>query len=644
MDAAEQRYVAHLETLGIDATQLAVDRKGTLGSKATGVDTVTLRLPRLAVTGEGGSEDADLVKHGNIGRGGMGVVWAGTQRALRRSVAVKELYADDSERTRAHLLREAIVTGAIEHPNVVPVHLLGRNEDGRPLLVMKRIEGTPWRDQLVPLFTSKGPAELATIEQQLHIFTQVCNAVDFAHSRGVLHRDLKPENVMLGSFGEVYVLDWGIARVTDEQSGLPTLATDSEVVGTPGYMAPEMAAGDVDATDERTDVYLLGAALHELVIGKRRHEADGVLATLAAAYESKPYRYPDWVPEEMADICNRATHADPDQRFADVRSLREAVEAFMRHRSSRELSALALASLAELEQALEGNVRKRTMDAVAIAGLVSEARFGLEQALAQWQGNREARKAQQRLRVLMIGYEIDNDNLRAAKAQLAALDEPHPELEARLREAEAEARERVQEIADLERMRAEGDIRAHAMGRIGISWVFGGVLAVVIGTFGVLHAFGLSELGYPEALGIGALFLVVAFDTRRRQQVGNLADRRIIDSIFITAVLAVGSLGLSWRGDVDFTIGLALTMYVTGAGTAVMAAVIERSLGWSALGFLVTGALITVFPRLRGVVMGLGCLISFAAAARAWRNVGAQGEHAAMIGSAGSEDASGRPM
>ena len=633
MDPSEERYAAHLKTLGIDATQLAIDRKGTLASKSIGSgESETLRLPRLAVTGEAGSVDADLVKHGDIGRGGMGVVWAGTQRALRRSVAVKELHADDSEETRAHLLREAIVTGAIEHPNVVPVHLLGRNEDGRPLLVMKRIEGTPWRDQLVPLFTKKGPAPLATIERQLHIFTQVCNAIDFAHSRGVLHRDLKPENVMLGSFGEVYVLDWGIARVTDEQLGLPAIVRDSEVVGTPGYMAPEMAAGDVNATDERTDVYLLGAVLHELVTGKRRHRADGVLATLAAAFESKSYAYPDWVPEEMAEICNRATHADPEQRFPDVRSLRMAVEAFMRHRSSRELSAAAVAALRELEGVLEGDVRKRTVDAVTIAGLVSEARFGLEQALAHWDGNREARRALQRLRVLMVGYEIDNGNLRAAKAQLAALDEPQPELEARLREAEAEARKRVEEVAGLERMRAEGDIRTHAGRRIGISWVFGGILAIVIGTLGVLHAMGLSTLGYPEALGIGVLFLGVAFDTRRRRQVGNLADRRIIDSIVITAVMAVLSLGLSWRGDVDFTVGLAITMYVTGAGTAVMAAVIDRSLTWSALGFLVTAALITVFPRLRGVIMGLGCLVSFAAAARAWRGVGARGEDVSIVG------------
>ena len=109
MDPSEERYAAHLKTLGIDATQIAIDRKGTLASKSVDAGgSETLRLPRLAVTGETGSQDADLVKHGDIGRGGMGVVWAGTQRALRRSVAVKELHADDSDETRAHLLREEL--------------------------------------------------------------------------------------------------------------------------------------------------------------------------------------------------------------------------------------------------------------------------------------------------------------------------------------------------------------------------------------------------------------------------------------------------------------------------------------------------------------------------------------------------------
>jgi serine/threonine protein kinase len=205
-----------------------------------------------------------------LGEGGMGLVRAATQRSLGRQVAVKTLKPDaKNDQATLRLLREAWVTGSLEHPNIVPVYDLGLGEDGAPVIVLKLIEGSPWSD------VARAPADHAEdlLEKNLRIFLQVCNAVALAHSRGVIHRDLKLENVMVGRFGEVYLVDWGIAVSLrpDPTGRLPLASEAKEMAGTPAYMAPEMLGSGV--LTERTDVYLLGAILHELLVVTRRTPA-----------------------------------------------------------------------------------------------------------------------------------------------------------------------------------------------------------------------------------------------------------------------------------------------------------------------------------------------------------------------------------
>jgi serine/threonine-protein kinase len=340
--------------------------------------------------------DDEFVICGELGRGGMATVWLAEQSALGREVAIKRISIAEAE-TELLLLREAVITGQLEHPNIVPVHLLVVDDQG-PAVVMKRLSGKTW-DTLVQ------EAE-TPLERHLEIAVQVTHALEFAHSRGVLHRDVKPANVMIGDFGEVYLLDWGVARrVSDPPSDV--------IVGTPRYMAPEMAEGLADA---RTDVFLLGAAIHEALTRKPRHDGDDAVTVLYAAMYVEPYAYGEEVPEELAGILNRACARDPKQRFTDARVLREALITFREHRAAHALNDTALERLEELARVVD------VPDAsyAEVQRLFSVARFAFDAAQRVWPESQEAEQGLERCLDLMIDYELRMKHPDAAAALLAS--------------------------------------------------------------------------------------------------------------------------------------------------------------------------------------------------------------------------------
>ena len=621
----QETYLAHLATLGIDATQIVTDHKGTVASPMLGEDQprVTMRLPRLLL----GSDDepggaADLELGDPLGKGGMGVVWSATQVALRRRVAVKRLRDERvGPRAEAQLLREALVTGALEHPNIVPVHTLGQDDHGRPLLVMKQIEGTPWSALLRPLYPERGPADAREIERHLGILMQVCQALDFAHAQGVIHRDIKPENVMVGPFGEVYVLDWGIAVSTrGGDHELPPMEVGS-LVGTPAYMAPEMAAAQ--AADVRTDVYLLGATLHELVTGRPRHQADGVFATLTLAFESEPVAYPEHVPAELAEICNRATHRDPARRYASAQAMRDALAEFLRHGSSRELSKEGWQRLELLEGMLGADLRTVSADAIEIHVLATEGRFAFERACQEWPGNTEARTGLQQLLERMIRYALANGDVRAAAGLLRALPEPRPPLEREVEQARRAQLERQREIAKLEKLRYDGDINVFSGERRRLAYLHGITLALLAAGLFALRRLGIHEPGYLDAVLVVLVLGGVAFGGRRNARIGesNEVNRRLYDSILAAVVFIELVLCVSWWGALPFPVSLALAMLVAAASTAVVMVFFDHRLWGSALGFVLTAAAIMAMPELRGLWVAIGGFGSFAVGAIVWRGV-----------------------
>ncbi len=225
-----------------------------------------------------------------LGRGGMGTVFLAEDRVLGRKVAIKVVGTGASDpAAAARMLREARVIARLEHPGIVPVHDAGTLPDGRMFYAMKRVDG-----RRLDAFAAGAP-----LPEKLRVFQKVCEAVAFAHAHRVLHRDLKPENVMVGPFGEVLVMDWGVAKVLDDasdRSGAPSrplpdgVTAEGTVVGTPAYMAPEQAAGQPGGVGPAADVYALGGILYFLLTGRAPFDDRSARRRARAKSASVPLR------------------------------------------------------------------------------------------------------------------------------------------------------------------------------------------------------------------------------------------------------------------------------------------------------------------------------------------------------------------
>src|SRR5580658_10361816 len=283
---------------------------------------------------------------GPIGEGGMGSVLLARDRVIGRDVALKLMRPGQSGRhdLRRRFLREVLVQGQLEHPAIVPVYDLMAAPDGSPGFSMKRIRGVTLEDVIRDIGSGDPDAVYAyTRHKLLTAFGSVCLAMDFAHARGVLHRDLKPSNVMLGDFGEVYVLDWGVAKLAGEAQE-SVAATDiraavvetqvGDVMGTPGYMSPERLTVGAPV-DIRADVYSLGAILFEILSLRPLHVAGETGPTLDESARNGTDARPSVraprrdVPPELDTICVKATALSPDDRYASCRELYAALSRFL---------------------------------------------------------------------------------------------------------------------------------------------------------------------------------------------------------------------------------------------------------------------------------------------------------------------------
>ncbi len=282
-------------------------------------------------------------------KGGLGQVSIALDEELHREVAFKEIQdrvADSSEH-RQMFVREAEITGRLEHPGIVPIYGLGQYADGRPFYAMRFIKGDSL-DEAITRFhaadqTKRDPGERSlALRELLGRFLDVCNAISYAHSRGVLHRDLKPGNIMLGEYGETLVVDWGMSksldRDEDSPSGIDTLVpfesgsaptAQGSVKGTPQYMSPEQAEGRIDELGPATDVYALGATLYAVLTGQPPFPRDDIGKIMSAVKEGrfkKPREVKPNVPRALESICLRAMAVQPVNRYTTVTAMADDVK------------------------------------------------------------------------------------------------------------------------------------------------------------------------------------------------------------------------------------------------------------------------------------------------------------------------------
>ncbi len=340
-----------------------------VGARKLPIETLGARLdPDDDFPGVVPDEVPDYQIAQRLGRGGMGDVFEVRQTSLDRTVALKVYRrgegTDDPNGEMRQFAREAVLTARLEHPNVVPVHALSKDPDGNLFFTMKKIEGVPWRTLLHPDAVSdpeahaeaEARAGLMSWRDHVGILLKVMDAVAFAHSRGILHRDLKPANVMIGDYGEVYLMDWGLATPFGPDAGLEDHAqgADLKLAGTPRYMAPEMVRGELSRLSEATDVYLLGGVLFEIATGRMPRHGRDLRASLMMALSGRPEDpaeapHPVHLTPALRAIIMKAMAPDMAQRHPSVTALRAEVQDYLAHADALTVIDGALAELGTLQ-------------------------------------------------------------------------------------------------------------------------------------------------------------------------------------------------------------------------------------------------------------------------------------------------------
>jgi serine/threonine-protein kinase len=339
------------------------------GSLAAPLSAAPLPPPPLPVSPmSSGDGFAGYALRELLGRGGMGEVLLAYDDQIGREVAIKRMRRTDAHPdAETRFLREAKIQARLQHPAIVPVHEVGRDAEGRPYFTMKRLAG-------VTLEQLRG----APLQRLLRAFVDVCLAIEFAHEHGVIHRDIKPTNIMLGDFGEVYVLDWGVARLLDDgpaHASVRDIApTEAEtqagaVMGTPGYMAPEQALGY--AMTPAIDVYALGCVLFEILTCEPLHPrgSGGAANAIAHPTEAPSARRPELVvPPELDAACVAALAEEPTVR-PSARQLAQRIQDYLDgDRDLERRRVLATAQVVRARQALASGDPARRADAVHAAG------------------------------------------------------------------------------------------------------------------------------------------------------------------------------------------------------------------------------------------------------------------------------------
>lgn len=505
----------------------------------------------------------DFTITGVIGEGGMGRVYSGVQTCLNREVALKVAKHDPTNvQIRAQVIHEAQVTSLLEHPNIMPVHLLAVERSGQIIQVLKRISGVSWHELLYdPHHPHWSELQVPEGQQSFHldILAQVCSALSYAHELGVIHRDLKPENIMVGRFGEVYVLDWGVALVLDAiDESVEETAFKAQVaygfanllVGTLAYMSPEMARCDVQQYGGWCDVYLLGAIFHEILCGERIRADLPVREGLERVVSGELPPFPAHLPEEYAALLRDALSIDINQRPQDARAFRERLLNARQSARAHQILNEARSFTADLKEGISDQAPMPHLTA-----LYDEARLSYRAHHSLDARSICSAQESDTLHSMWAQHLIELGELGVAEQVLLSRYETDDELEERLVEARsARTQQRdehraLQEWSDQETLAKSRSLRVR-LATLGLIFFGGGSLSLDLSErLGVVALTAYDEMIASVSLSIAAslAFLGIIRWRAAHAYEQNAVFNRIWQYLLLTLVFLSTQRFISWK-------------------------------------------------------------------------------------------------
>lgn len=505
------------------------------------------------------STNHDFIIDQLLGEGGMGHVFQGLQTCLNREVAIKISKIESPDpRLLAQICHEAQITARLDHPNILPIYLLARSEDGKPIQVMKRIEGVSWHDLL---YSSTHPLwiELNSQNDQetfhLEVLTQVSQAISYAHERGVIHRDLKPENVMIGKFGEVYVLDWGVALDLATAQGEESAfwaqqhsGLENALVGTPAYMPPEMAKKEIKQQGTWSDVYLLGAILYQILTKNRLHQGKDVEELYQSILQGKLPLLPNEMVKEMRDLIQASLAYHPEQRLPNAGSFRLLLIEAIRTLRSRSVEQRGWDAL----KAFQEELTNEDPEPRRLEVLFDESKHYFWTALEMWPMNPEASAGLDQILKLWGRHLISLNEFTHAKRILSELREDDPDLFAHIAFAKGERDQEEQEHQALKDWREDESLASSRRLRL-----------------------FLAKLGFLS-FGLGSLICDLL---ERSQKIHINAQRAFIFSVILSSFVALSFLLFSKKRRTKQQNAL-FSRLVHFLGVILCGVMINRFVGW----------------------------------------------------------------
>lgn len=537
-------------------------------------------------------DGGEIRMSGVLGLGGSGVVELGNQRSLGRDIAVKRVHNPSDERAVRELLREASITARLAHPAIVPVHRVFEETGLGPVVVMRYVDGRTWRSTL------QGPVAPERVAEQVRTVIELCYALEYAHSQEVLHLDLKPDNVLVGSYGEVYLIDWGIAMDLRQEP------VRERVCGTPAYMAPEMLDPERAAISVRSDVYLLAGSLFEALHGHPPHRSPVIVEAMQAALRPVEWPSTQRVPIELDRILRRALSQDPEDRHPDVRSLRAELEAFLTHQDAERLLCRVSEELRDARRTIDRKTLKTLSDRV-------------ETALELWPSSQTAHRLLREITARRVEVALREKDLAEAQ-RLVDGEVPLPgRLVLAVEQLEGIARQNAEHLAGLtlhDQPSLDGQERV-LQGFLALSMVLGGALLFLrtgplFQPAELLVQLGVLIVGWAALLGL-----------RWKDVSGTWAARAAVQTVTVVMAGMLFNRVIGWRLGTAGVDVVRVDLLLAGVAF-VLRSHLHFAFIPTGLVFLTCSAAASLYPEHARTIILVAPALATAAALRFWRRRG----------------------